>query len=159
LKAGYVYRSGKSLLAYVSLPFMADETFLLLQNKERKSDKEPMLKVLKRLEKFGKNADAGGVWERVSKNGNLYKSMSIETPFAPGGTIYLTIFNMDEPETIVGADKKPRRLIATINYSAPRQTNNSDYTSQGVDQPVQQSHTEPNVSAAMPVIDDDEIPF
>ena len=62
MKAGYVYRSGKSLLAYVSLPFMADETFLLLQNKERKSDKEPMLKVLKRLEKFGKNADAGGVW-------------------------------------------------------------------------------------------------
>ena len=169
MKAGYFYRSGKALLAHVSLPFMKDETFLIVQNKERRSENEPTLKVLKHIEKFNKNIEAGGIWEKVSKNGNPYKSMSLETPFVPGGKIYLTVFKLEQEEIIKGKDGKERKLIATINYSAPSQKNNTDFTAQNTQSQYapqqdtayqsQPPHTATNEPMPGVVMEDDEIPF
>ena len=141
-KVGYVYRSGKALLMELHLAGGVPETFLLLPNTEAKSENEPTLKIIKKM-RIGKNAEVGGVWDKVSDKGTKYKSASIESPFFSKGKAYFAIFYLDEQEVVKGDDGKERKLIATVNFSAEKKDDSKDFNKQDYSQYQDQQYMAP----------------
>jgi len=122
MNIGKVYKNKKgNIILDMQVPFRTKESFLIVQNKEKKQEKEPDFVL------FGLYGKIGAVWNKISEKNVEYKSATIEMAELINGKyevakFHFTLFKNDDE------NKKEvlYRAVFSGSTQQDRQTRNDD---------------------------------